>query len=63
MPIIVLATIIHFLGMKIGGQIIVNVPRAAKRYDFCPDQANVLAAFIVEAPDYSRNAEGRTDFK
>ena len=32
-------------------------------YDFCPDQANVFAAFIVEAPDYSRNAEGRTDFK
>jgi hypothetical protein len=32
-------------------------------YDFGPDQANVLAAFMVAAPDYSCNAEGRTDFK
>ena len=32
-------------------------------YDFGPDQANVLAAFMVAAPDYSPNAEGRADRK
>jgi len=34
-----------------------------KAYDFGPDQANVLAAFMVAAPDYSPNAEGRADRK
>ena len=36
---------------------------AQNTYDFGPDQASVLAAVIVAAPDYSPSAEGRADCK
>ena len=36
---------------------------AQNTYEFGPDQANVLAAFMVAPPDYSPSAEGRADSK